>query len=113
MTLFKDYLKEKAKFYSPATTRAHSSSTSTTDIDPADIEQLPETWRPGYARKDRDMVDNLCGLVDKFLANREIPQSRSTRDKRFEPEVDEYRTLLSWSTNSLEIHVRDADSLSS
>ncbi|OCB89155.1 kinase-like protein [Sanghuangporus baumii] len=102
MTLFKDYLREKAKFYSPRTEGGQSSSTDVTTVE---IERLPRIWLPKAGRKDPDMVSKLLELVDDYLADRELPEPRSSWDRRFEPEVDDNHTLLSWSDNNLEIHV--------
>ncbi|KAL5514714.1 hypothetical protein ACEPAG_2030 [Sanghuangporus baumii] len=101
MTLFKDYLREKAKFYSPSTEGNQSSST---DVAAVEIERLPRIWLPKTGWKDPDMVNKLLELVDDYLADRELPEPRSSWDRRFEPEVDDNHTLLSWSANNLEIH---------
>ncbi|KAL5478433.1 hypothetical protein ACEPAI_2617 [Sanghuangporus weigelae] len=95
----KDYL---TKFYSPSTEGNQSSST---DVAAVEMERLPRIWLPKAGWKDLDMDNKLLELVDDYLADCELPEPRSSWDRRFEPEIDDNHTLLSWSANNLEIHV--------
>ena len=70
MTLFKDFLREKAKFYSPPTA---GHETSVTDISPVEAQAIQEDWLPKVAWKDADLVENLLKIVDEHLGDRILP----------------------------------------
>ena len=107
MKLFKDFLKEKAKFYSPSTA---GHQTSVSDISPLGVQEIQETqreWLPTIAWKDTDLIENLIEIVDDHLGDRVLPPPEATWERRFEPEVDDDGTLLSWSVNEKKSDVRN------
>ena len=106
MTLFKEFLKEKAKFYSPPTTRP-SHRTNVTNISPVEAQAIQNDWLPKAAWKDGNMIENLSKIVDDHLGDRVLPPLEATWERRFEPEVDDDGTLLSWSFNEKKSDVRN------
>ena len=106
MTLFKDFLKEKAKFYSPPT-GATGHQTGITDISPLRVQEIQKGWLPTIAWKDADLVENLLKIVDDHLGDRVLPPPEATWERRFEPGVDDDGTLLSWLVNKQKSDVRN------
>ena len=103
MTLFKDFLREKAKFYSPPTT-GHKPDDTSVNMD--GVRAIHEGLLPKAAWKDADMIENLLKTVDDRLGDRVLPAPEATWERHFEPEVDDERTLLSWSVNKQKSDVR-------
>ena len=105
MTLFKDFLREKAKFYSPPTTGHKPDDTSIIHMD--GVRPVHEGLLPKAAWKDGNMIENLSKTVDDHLGDRVLLPPEAVWERRFEPGIDDNHTLLSWSVNKQKCDVRD------
>lgn len=70
MTLFKDHLRDEARFYTPT---PDSHQTSTSGINEAEVGKLSQDWKPKEARCDAKLVNTLIQVLDGCLDDRPLP----------------------------------------
>ncbi|KAK0465880.1 kinase-like domain-containing protein [Desarmillaria tabescens] len=104
MTLFKDYLEQKAKFYSPDP--VGSAGEIAIDVTPFEVALLSEDWKPVAGWRDRDMVDALLSALDRYLQDRPLPVLEEQLDFAFQPMRDRYGSDTAWRQNTNETQAR-------
>ena len=100
-----DFLKEKAKFFSPAAT-IRSASPSSTDVSLVELELLNSnlTWVPEACRHDKQLVDSLLAVLDECLLDAPEVDQRLF-DSLFQPAVDLGGRRVGWDRNVKETDV--------
>ncbi|EJD08334.1 uncharacterized protein FOMMEDRAFT_16742 [Fomitiporia mediterranea MF3/22] len=97
MTLFRDYLRNHAKFYCPPVDSHLMESASLTD---AELEQVFSLWKSDdtviEARRDMQLVDVLISVLDEALGEEPMPKHITGEFKRhYKAEMDADRDIVS------------------
>ncbi|EJD06895.1 kinase-like protein [Fomitiporia mediterranea MF3/22] len=95
MALFKDYVREHAKFYCPPVDSRQSASGAVTDVE---LQQVLSRWESDQtiieARRDAQLVDSLINVLDGVLGENPVPESIEGRFQRhYEDDVLRNRVI--------------------
>ncbi|KAL5522766.1 hypothetical protein ACEPAG_8784 [Sanghuangporus baumii] len=96
MPTFREYLREKAKFFSPQVET--QSNPDTTDLSLLEVDRLDAQWKPNGCRCDKELVNSLLQTLDAHLGNRPL-DSPNSYDRYFEPFIDDDGTSIAWIKN--------------
>ncbi|OCB90009.1 kinase-like protein [Sanghuangporus baumii] len=99
MPTFREYLREKAKFFSPQVDTR--SNPDTTDLSPLEVARLDDQWKPNGCRRDKELVDSLLRTLDVHLGDRPVDSS-SSYDRYFQPFIDDDGMSIAWIKNKEE-----------
>ena len=103
MVLLADYLKDKAKFYSPSPPDK-GIQPYVADVNELEVISLSKHWRPTIALHDPGMVESLISGLDNYLGNTQVDSK--TLDPYFQPMVDCNGEGTVWQRNTMEVEVR-------
>lgn len=103
MIALKDYLREKAIFFSP-TVELQSTSSPSADVSDIEVDILEESWTPKGCHHDGQLVDSLLKTLDDYLQDAPM-ESPDTYDRLFEPLVDRHGRNPAWKENKREANV--------
>ncbi|KAL5482920.1 hypothetical protein ACEPAI_9515 [Sanghuangporus weigelae] len=103
MVALKEYLREKAKFFSPET-GIKNPNPSLTDVKVLELDALNERWKPTGIRYDNQMVDSLLAMLDEHL--QDTPVEPQDYDFLFQPALNVNGRKRAWSENKDEYNAR-------
>ncbi|KAL5481084.1 hypothetical protein ACEPAI_10025 [Sanghuangporus weigelae] len=104
MPTFREYLKEKAKFFSPRA-EMRSVTPGTTDVKDLEVSRLEARWKPNGCRCDKELVNSLLQTLDAYLGDKPV-DSPNSYDRYFQPFVDDDGLNLAWANNKEELEAR-------
>ncbi|KAL5498957.1 hypothetical protein ACEPAH_1475 [Sanghuangporus vaninii] len=104
MPTLREYLAEKAKFFSPHT-ETRSVTPGTTDVKVLEVSRLEARWKPNGCRCDQELVNSLLRTLDAYLGDRPA-DSPELLDRCFQPYPDQDGLNYAWSNNKEELEAR-------